>query len=129
MRSVYTRRFENLNKVEETCVMATMDCKLEEQKSVIKFLLLEDEKPCHIFQCLQKTFFKVCISFKLQLLSYPPYSQDLASCDFYVSRTEKKLPGNKYESRAALLIATSTIGLRHGLQREYKSSHEDGKSV
>ena len=38
MRIVYTQSFEHLNKVG---VRATMDSKLEEQKSVIKFLLLE----------------------------------------------------------------------------------------
>ena len=53
-------RFEPLNKVG---VKAIMDSKLEEQRSVIKFLLLEGEKPCHIFfQRLQKSFAKACIS-------------------------------------------------------------------
>ena len=33
-RSVYTRSFEHLNKV---WVRATMDCNMEEQRSVIKF--------------------------------------------------------------------------------------------
>ena len=35
---------------------------LEEQRSVIKFLLLEGEKPSHIFERLQKSFSKACIS-------------------------------------------------------------------
>ena len=33
-----------------------MGSKLEEHRSVIKFLLLEGEKPCHIFQRLQRGF-------------------------------------------------------------------------
>ena len=36
-----------------------MDSKLEEQRSEIKFLLLEGEKPCHIFQRLRKVFLKL----------------------------------------------------------------------
>ena len=39
-----------------------MDYKLVEQRSLTKFLLLEGEKPCHIFQRLQKFFSKVCKS-------------------------------------------------------------------
>ena len=39
-----------------------MDSKLEKQRSVIKLLLLEGQKPCDIFQSLQKSFFKACIS-------------------------------------------------------------------
>ena len=39
-----------------------MDSKLEEQRFVIKFLLFEGEKPYHIFQWLQKSFSKACIS-------------------------------------------------------------------
>ena len=35
-----------------------MDSKLEGQRSVIKFLLLEGEKPCNIFQRLQIFFLK-----------------------------------------------------------------------
>jgi hypothetical protein len=33
-----------------------MDSLLEEQRSVIKFLVAGDEKPCHIFQRLKKRF-------------------------------------------------------------------------
>ena len=58
VRSVYTRRFEHLNKVG---VRATTDAKLEKQRAVIKFLLLEVKKPCHIFQRLQKSFSKARI--------------------------------------------------------------------
>ena len=42
MKSVYTQSFEHLNKVG---VRATLDSKLQEQRSVLKFLLLESEKP------------------------------------------------------------------------------------
>ena len=66
VRSVYTRSSEHLNKVG---IRATMRSKPEEQISVIKFLLSEGEKPCHIFQKLQKSFSKACISFTWQLLT------------------------------------------------------------
>jgi hypothetical protein len=33
-----------------------MDSLLEEQRSVIKFLIAEGEKPCHIFHRLKKDF-------------------------------------------------------------------------
>ena len=59
MGSVYIQSFEHLNKVG---VKATMDSELENQRAVMKFLLLEGEKPCHIFQRLQKRFSKACIS-------------------------------------------------------------------
>ena len=59
MRSVYTQNFEHLNKVG---IWATMDSKLEEQRAVIKFLLLEGERPCQFFQRLQTSFCKACIS-------------------------------------------------------------------
>ena len=38
----------------------------------------------------------------------------------------------KYETRAALIsavISTSAVGLLHGLQREYKHSHEHGNRL
>ena len=38
-----------------------MDSKLDELRSAIKILLLEGEKPCHIFQRLQKSFSKASI--------------------------------------------------------------------
>ena len=47
MRSVYTRSFEHVNK---EGIRDTMDSKLEEQRSIIKFLFLEGDKPCHIFK-------------------------------------------------------------------------------
>ena len=50
---------EHLNKVG---IRATMDSLLEEQRSVIKFLFLEGEKYCHIFQRLQQILSKACIS-------------------------------------------------------------------
>ena len=53
MRNIYTQSFEFLNKVD---VRATMDSKQQEQRSVIKFLLLDGEKPCHVIQRLQKSF-------------------------------------------------------------------------
>jgi hypothetical protein len=33
----------------------------EEQRSVIKFLVAEGEKPCHIFQRLKKRFSDKCV--------------------------------------------------------------------
>ena len=56
---MYTQSFEHFNKVG---VRATMDSKLEGQRSVIKFRHLEGEKPCHIFQRVQKSVSKACIS-------------------------------------------------------------------
>ena len=56
----------------------------------MKFLLLESEKPCHIFQRSQKSFSKACIAWKWQLLSHPLYCQDLAYCDFYLFPQSKK---------------------------------------
>ena len=53
MINVYTLSFEHLKKVG---VRATMDSRLEEQISVIKFLHLEGEKPCHIFKDCRKYF-------------------------------------------------------------------------
>ena len=61
-----------------------MDSKPEEQRAVKQILLLEGEKPCHVFQKLQKSFSKACISFKWQLLPHPPYSQDLELRYFYL---------------------------------------------
>jgi hypothetical protein len=37
-------------------VSSIMDSLLEEQRSVIKFLVAESEKPCHIFQGLNEDF-------------------------------------------------------------------------
>ena len=54
MRSVYTQSFEHLNKLG---VRATIDSKLEEQRTVINFLVLEGEKPCHIFSKIAEKFF------------------------------------------------------------------------
>ena len=42
---MFRRNVEYLNKVKIGVLCATMDSKLEEQKSVIKFLLLQGEKP------------------------------------------------------------------------------------
>ena len=85
-----------------------MDSKLEEQRSVIKFLLLESEKPGHIFQSLQNFFSKVYKSFKWQLLSRPPYSHDLAPCDLsLLPELKRRLTGNKYKTRAALISAVN----------------------
>ena len=55
MRKVCTRSSESLNKVG---VRAAMDSKLEEQRSVIKSMFLEGEKPCHIFQSCRQVFLK-----------------------------------------------------------------------
>ena len=55
MKSVYTRSFEHLNKVS---VRAPMDYKLEEQKSIITFLLLEDENLATFFKGCRKVFLK-----------------------------------------------------------------------
>ena len=57
MISVYTQSFEHLNKVG---VRVTMESKPEEQRYVVKFLLLElleGEIPYHIFKGCRKVFF------------------------------------------------------------------------
>ena len=54
MRSMYTRSIEHLN---EAGVRATMDSKVEEQRSVIKFLLLEHEKALPHFSKVAAFFF------------------------------------------------------------------------
>ena len=74
-RSVYAQSFEHLNTVG---VRATM----EEQRSVIKFLLLEGEIPCHIFQRLQKCFLKP--AFHSWVSQFREGSSDLASYNFYL---------------------------------------------
>jgi transposase len=43
-------------------VSSIMDSLLEEQRSVIMFLVAEGEKPCHIFQRLKKGFSDKCVS-------------------------------------------------------------------
>ena len=53
MRNVYTQSFEYLNMVG---IRAIMDAKLEEQRSIIKFLLLEGEKSAKFFKCFWKFF-------------------------------------------------------------------------
>ena len=58
-RRVYRQSYKHLNKAG---FRATMDSKLEEHRSVINLLLLEGDKPGHIFQWLQKSFSKACIS-------------------------------------------------------------------
>jgi transposase len=43
-------------------VSSIMDSLLEEQRSIINFLVAEGEKPCHIFQRLTKIFSDKCVS-------------------------------------------------------------------
>jgi hypothetical protein len=40
-------------------VSSIIDSLLEEQRSVIKFLIAEGEKPCHIFQRLKAARFQI----------------------------------------------------------------------
>ena len=54
MKSMYTRSFEHLNMVG---VRATRVSQLEKDRFVVKYLLLEGKKLCHIFQRLHKKFF------------------------------------------------------------------------
>ena len=70
MRSVYTQSFEHLNKVG---VGATMDSLSWRNRDLYiykkkKILLLEGEKPCHIFQRLQK--FSLKHAYPIQPLSF-----------------------------------------------------------
>ena len=101
-----------------------MDSKLEEQRSVIKFLLYEGEKPCHIFQKLQKSFSKKHI---LQVAIVVQPSIQPRPCPLqllFVSRTEKKACWNKYETRVVLISAAnqclssrSTSWFAEGIQK------------
>jgi hypothetical protein len=43
-------------------VSSIMGSMLEEQRSAIKFLVAEGEKPCQIFQRLQERFSDKCVS-------------------------------------------------------------------
>ena len=55
--------------------------KLEELRSVIKFLLLEDENPCHIFQRLQKSLCVcVCVCVYLFVLRFYGPVNPMGSC-------------------------------------------------
>ena len=82
MKSVYTQSFEHLNKVG---VRAAMNSKLEKWRSVIKFLILDGEKPFHIFQMLQI------------FVSEPAYPIQPFTSGFYslgrTSVTDKPRPG------------------------------------
>ena len=74
-----------------------MDSKLEEQSSVIEFMLLEDENPFHMFQNL------------FSKSAYPPSGnccRTLRTAKTLLPATficfqyrKKKLAGNKYETR------------------------------
>ena len=59
MIPVNTQRFKHLNKVD---VWANIDSELEEQRSVIRFLISEGKNPFHIFKSCRKVFKSLRIS-------------------------------------------------------------------
>jgi histone-lysine N-methyltransferase SETMAR len=88
------------------------------QKNV---LFLHDNAPSHTAAATVE----VINSYKWQLLSHPPFSQDLAPCDFYLFPELKNLlAGKKYKTRAALISAVthylkhrSTLWFTAGIQK------------
>ena len=93
--NVYTQNFEHLNKIG---VRATMDSKLEEQISVIQFL-----QPCHIFQSLQKSFSKACIS------SSTFYSWVSQFREGRTSMRDKPRPGRPAETVTPSVVANVEV--------------------
>lgn len=84
------------------------------------FILHHDNAPSHTSRIVQDTIEKLGI----ELLPHPPYSPDLAICDFWLFPVLKKnLRGDKYESREDLRVAVnktlremSRDGLQHVFQ-------------
>ena len=72
--------------------------KLEEQRSLIKFLLLEGEKLRHIFQRLQTSFSKACISFSTFYSWVSQLREDMTSM------REKLRPGRLVEAMTPTMV-------------------------
>ncbi len=71
------------------------------------FILHHDNAPSHTSRIVQDTIEKLGI----ELLPHPPYSPDLAICDFWLFPVLKKnLRGDKYESHEG---PTGSRGTRH----------------
>lgn len=65
-------------------------------------ILHQDNAPCHTSRIVEDTVEEL----EIELLPHPPYSPDLAICDFWVFPTLKdSLRGTRYESREELGIA------------------------
>ena len=122
MRSVYARSFEHLNKVG---IRASMNSKLEEQRAVINFLLLEDETSCHIvFKSCMKVFFikpvysssgNCCPTRRTAKTLHPtfplppPPLPPTAPCEFYLfPELKPRLTGNNYETVNRYVSSRST---------------------
>ena len=80
-----------------------MELELEEQRSVVKFLLLEGKKPCHIFQRLQKSFSKACV--------YRPtfYSWDSQFREGRTCVRDKPWPARPAESMTPTMVANIEV--------------------
>ena len=67
-------------------------------------LLHHDNAPSHSSRIVMDTVNKLGI----ELLPHPPYSPDLAICDFWLfPNLKNRLRGNKYESREELRCAVN----------------------
>ena len=67
----------------------------EQYRSVIRFLFLEGKSKL--------------VELGYELLPHPPYSPDLAPCDFFLfPNLKKSLTGQKFESNEEVIAATET---------------------
>ena len=81
------------------------------------FILHQDNAPVHVSRVVKQTMSELGI----ESLQHPPYSPDLAICDFFLFPTAKNyLRGKKYESREELGAAITKVlhmvsrdGLQH----------------
>ena len=81
----------------------------------------QDNAPAHTIHVVQET----TRALGIELLPHPPYSPDLAICDFWLFPNMKDvLRGKKYESREELEVAITTTlrGMsRDGLEHVFHS--------
>lgn len=92
------------------------------------FILHHDNAPSHCSSIVEETIEKLGI----ELLPHPPYSPDLAICDFWLFPVLKDhLRGQKYESREELGVAVNKVlremsrdGLHHVFQAWVERWHK-----
>ena len=84
------------------------------------FTLLQDNAPAHTSAMAADYFHRV----QMDLLSHPPYSPDLAPCDFWLfPMMKKKLKGRRFESLDDLKIEVGRI-LRATPSEEFQQAFE-----